>query len=355
MTVREKIPAGWHGDDLRHDQSWVLPWRQNELSDLIELLSFCENKAFRWQSIGRNDFVLPSSIRTKLDGIAGQLEDGFGFVKLTGFPQEHFSTDQLKLFWMIIAQHLGTPVFQDCHGQMMREIRDEGGDLGDRHGRMLDNSTGDEFLSSKARTYSNGVLRYHTDRTDVVGLMTLGQAASGGLSKIASAIAVHNAILERRPDLLEVLYQPYYRSRLGEEIGGENVVYALPVFGLHDGKLTTHYSRTYIEAAQMQAGTPRMTDDQWAAIDLLTEVADEFCLSMRLEPGDMQFLNSHITYHARDEFSDDPASGDIRNLIRVWLSMPNSRRLPDDHQILWRDVAAGALRGGIGQEPLGPA
>jgi len=355
MTVREKLPGGWHGDDLRHDQSWILPWQHNEISDLNDLLSFGEENALHWQKVAASDLTPSLSILTKLDLISRQLEDGFGFVKLTGFPLDQYSTDQLKMLWMILAQYLGTPVFQDCHGQMMREIRDEGGNLGDRHGRMQDKTTGDEFLSSKARTYSNGVLRYHTDRTDVVGLMTLGQAASGGLSKVTSAIAVHNEILERRPDLLEVLYQPYYRSRLGEEAGGENVVYALPVFGLFDGKLTTHYSRTYIEAAQMQTGTPQMTDDQWEAIDLLAEVADEFCLSMRLEPGDMQFLNSHITYHARDEFSDDPASGNVRNLIRVWLSMPNSRRLPEDHQILWRDVGAGALRGGIGQEPVGPS
>jgi hypothetical protein len=355
MLVRNKLPGGWHGIDLLRDHSWIVPWQHTEVSELTDLLTFCQDNALHWQNVGRNDLTLSSSIRAKLDEISRHLEDGFGFVKLTGFPLERFSPDQLKLLWMIMAQHLGTPVFQDCHGQMMREIRDEGGDLGDRHGRMLDDRTGNEFLSSKARTYSNGVLRYHTDRTDVVGLMTLGQAASGGLSKVASAIAVHNAILARRPDLLEVLYQPYYRSRLGEEHGGENVVYALPVFGLHDGKLTTHYSRTYIEAAQMQTGTPQMTAEQWAAIDLLVDVADEYCLSMRLEPGDMQFLNSHITYHARDEFSDDPASGNVRNLIRVWLSMPNSRRLPDDHQILWRDVAAGAVRGGIAQEPVGPA
>jgi len=32
--------------------------------------------------------------------------------------------------------------------------------------------------------------------------------------------------------------------------------------------------------------------------------------------------------------------------------MPNSRPLPEDHAVLWRNVEAGALRGGIGQEPM---
>ena len=52
---------------------------------------------------------------------------------------------------------------------------------------------------------------------------------------MASTPAVHNEILRRRPDLLELLYRPYPRSRLGEEQGGESMVYQLPVFGLRDG------------------------------------------------------------------------------------------------------------------------
>ena len=38
-----------------------------------------------------------------------------------------------------------------------------------------------------------------------------------------------------------------------------------------------------------------------------------------------------------------------RLLYRLWLAMPNSRTLPEGHEVLWRTTAAGALRGGIGQ------
>ena len=112
---------------------------------------------------------------------------------------------------------------------------------------------GASFLSAYARAVSNGPLRFHTDRTDVVGLLCIDQAASGGLSKIASTVAIHNEILRRRPDLLDLLYQPYPRSRLGEEKGGGEMIYMLPIFGLCEGRFTSHYSRTYIEAAQKLA------------------------------------------------------------------------------------------------------
>ena len=130
----------------------------------------------------------------------------------------------------------------------MKTIRDEGADVGQVYGEMRQGD-GPSFLSAYARAVSNGPLRFHTDRTDVVGLLCIDQASSGGLSKIASSVAVHNEILRRRPDLLEVLYRPYPRSRLGEEKGGGEMVYMLPIFGLCDGRFTSHYSRTYIEAA----------------------------------------------------------------------------------------------------------
>jgi len=336
---------------LAQDPAWQHHWREGELAEIHEALERATAKGLTWQQVTPADFVLDKVAR-RLAWAARELEEGRGLVKFTGLPVARYDEAQLRLIWMALARHLGTPVYQDNQGQLMRDIRDEGGDLGARHGRLA--AEGEVFLSSKARTYSNGVLRYHTDRTDVVGLLAVQQAARGGISKLASAVAVHNAMLSRRPDLLELLFQLYYRSRLGEEAGGEHVVYGLPVMGLCRGRFTSHYSRTYIEAAQLMAETPPMTAAQWEAIDLLAALAEELSLEMRLAPGDIQLLNNHVVYHARAPFEDDPATGRVRRLYRVWLAMANSRPLPADHGVLWRDVTAGALRGGIGQEPIGP-
>ena len=78
-------------------------------------------------------------------------------------------------------------------------------------------------------------------------------------------------------------------------------------------------------------------------------LAEELAFATRLEPGDMQFLNNHVIYHARTAFEDDAARGQVRLLYRLWLSMPNSRALPAGHEVLWGSTRAGALRGGIGQ------
>lgn len=338
-------PSVWTGTDLNADQSWRQSWQATELAEIDAALAYAKADGIGYLSVSRETFPLPT-VSAKLAGVADALENGRGFVLLQGFPAQRYSDDDRRLIWMGLGHWIGTPVPQDNTGQMMRDIQAQPGDLGARHESVKD-AGGGEFLSSKARTYSNGLLRYHTDRTDVVGLLMARRSASGGESKVTSTAAVHNTILERRPDLLELLYQPIYRSRLGEEAGCGDEIYPLPVFGVENGKLTSHYSRTYVEAAQLVPTTPRMSEAQWEALDMLAEVANELAFSMKLEPGDMQLINSHITCHARTAFQDDPASGQARLLHRLWLTMPNSRALPADHAVLWRNVAAGAPRGGI--------
>ncbi len=338
-------PSVWTGIDLSADQSWRRPWSSAELAEIDAALDHAKQSKVGWLALTRKHFPL-NAVADKLTKVAEELENGRGFVLLSGLPVERYSENDRRLIWMGIGHWLGTPVSQDNTGQMMRDIQAEPGDLGAKHDRMQA-ADGGEFLSSKARTYSNALLRYHTDRTDVVGLLMARESASGGESWIAGTAAIHNTILQRRPDLLELLYQPIYRSRLGEEVGGGDDIYPLPVFGVADGKLTSHYSRTYVEAAQLVPTTPRMSDAQWEALDMLAAVAEELAFGMKLAPGDMQFINSHITYHARSAFQDDAASGRARLLHRLWLTMPNSRPLPADHAVLWKTVAAGAHRGGI--------
>ena len=71
-----------------------------------------------------------------------------------------------------------------------------------------------------------------------------------------------------------------------------------------------------------------------------------------LDPGDLQLINSHDTYHGRTPFEDDAATGNDRLLLRLWLCMPNNRALPEGHEILWQNIEAGQIRGGIRQVTL---
>jgi alpha-ketoglutarate-dependent taurine dioxygenase len=45
----------------------------------------------------------------------------------------------------------------------------------------------------------------------------------------------------------------------------------------------------------------------------------EHHVSMRLEPGDMQFINNYHVLHGRAPYQDDPEAGRVRHLKRLWL------------------------------------
>jgi hypothetical protein len=124
---------------------------------------------------------------------------------------------------------------------------------------------------------------------------------------------------------------------------------------MRDGKFTTQYSRTFVEAAQKISGIPRLTPAQDEALDLLAAVCDEYGYEMVLEPGDIQLLNNHVIYHGRTAYEDAPEAGHDRLLMRLWLAPSDSRTLPDGFEVLWGTTRGGAVRGGIAQPAGAPS
>ncbi|MEM8652513.1 MAG: TauD/TfdA family dioxygenase, partial [Pseudomonadota bacterium] len=69
-------------------------------------------------------------------------------------------------------------------------------------------------------------------------------------------------------------------------------------------------------------------------------------LTMRLEPGDMQFVYNHAFLHDRTGFIDWPEPENRRHLLRLWLSMPQDRELPVCFKERYGSIEIGN-RGGI--------
>ena len=343
----------WHGKDMSGSARWRRSLTADQLAEIDRVLSAARAHGLTWETMSADDFRLPG-LAPLLADIRDELENGSGILMLRGIDPASYTLDDAKIVYAGVARQLGTLVFSNRGGEIMREIRDVGRDVGERYGQLPADGGGAKFLSSYSRTLSNGSLRYHTDRCDVVSLFCIRQAMKGGLSRLVSSPAVHNAMLERRPDLAAALYDDVWRSRFGEEDEGDSLGYPLPVWGQRDGKFTSHYSRTFVEAGQRRPEAPRVSAAQWEALDMLSDLADELCFEMSFAPGDIQFVNNHVIYHARSAFADDAAAGHDRLLLRLWMAMPNSRALPHGHETLWRAIEPGALRGGIGQTATAP-
>jgi hypothetical protein len=339
-------PSVWHGTEIAGSSRWIRRMDPALSRGLIAAADQARQAGLEWSALTRDHFRIPG-----LDEFCAEareeLENGSGMVKLTGLDFAGLDPRSQRHLWFGLGCHLGNILSQTNAGLLMKAIQDEGYDVATSRGGVTTDESGRPFLSSHARTLTNGALRFHTDRCDVVGLFCIGQAAKGGVSRLCSTGAVHNEILRRRPDLLEVLYRPVPRTRFGEEKGGESSIYLLPIFGQRDGRLTSHYSRTYIENAQQLPQAPRLTPQQVEALALLDAVAAELAFEMTMQPGEIQLLNNHVIYHARTAFENDAATGRVRSMLRLWFAMPNSRALPEDHAVLWGQVAGGAVRGGI--------
>jgi hypothetical protein len=317
--------ATWRGPDLARSTHWIHPLTPALIAEIDAALERFGDRP--WQEMSKDDFPLPE-LGAQLQQIGEDLEEGCGVAKVTGLPVDRYNERQLRTLFYAVGSHLGTPVQQNGGRGLMRDIRDNSRNGGKR----VDSAEG---------------LDWHNDRADVVGLFCIRRAQHGGVSRIVSATAIHDTMLARRPELVETLFGDFHRFSPGDEVGAATGSYPLPVFAQRDGYFTSHYSSTYIDQAQGLDGVPPLTAMQREALDMLIAVANELSFEMPLAPGDMQFLNNHIVYHGRTPFRDDAASGEDRLLYRLWLSMPNSRPLPENHAVLWGNVDAGALRGGI--------
>src|SRR5881227_767311 len=347
----------WRGHDMAESERWQRQLSPLQHAEIDAALRRARARGLRWEAMTAADFPLPS-FAPLADDIRAELEDGCGLLLLRGLDPGRYAREELKLLYAGLCRHIGALVHSNRAGEIMREIRDvtrdDQRDVGERYGALPDPGKPGAFLSSYARTLTNQLLRFHTDRCDVVALFCIRQAKSGGLSQLCSSPAVHNEMLRRRPELCAALYEPVWRSRFGEEDATDDSSYPLPVWGVRGAKFTSHYSRTFIEAAQRRPEVPRLSPAQAEALDLLHELAEELCFEMSFQPGDIQFVNNHVIYHARTAFEDAPDQGADRLLLRLWMAAPNSRALPEDHAVLWRNVEACALRGGIGQTQIAP-
>jgi hypothetical protein len=309
-------PGAWVGSQLQHDQSWIVRLDPAALEEIDSALARAKGIGARIP-FGPDAFPLPG-LSTKLDSILDEIEHGRGFVLLRGIPRKRYTDEECELLYWGMAVHLGTPVSQNARGHLLGHVRDEGRVISDPHARAYQTS---------------GRMDFHTDflPMDVLGLFCLRTAKSGGESKVVSALTVHNVLREERPDLLEVLYDPFHLDWRGEEPEGAQPWFTIPMFSASQGKVSARFvSLSYYESAARFGGQYGPTPLQREALTAVQEIANrpELMLSMDFQEGDIQLLNNHTTLHARTAYEDYDEPGRQRHLLRMWIAVGDERRRP---------------------------
>ena len=142
------------------------------------------------------------------------------------------------------------------------------------------------------------------------------------MSRIASAAAIHNRLLETRPDLAATLYGEYVYRRMERDasLGNNRLLKRVVIFSRETGGFTCNTSGSYPNRA-VAAGDAVMTPLQIEALDEMERLAasPEFHLDMSIAEGDIQFLNNRVLLHGRTGYEDWPEIPRRRHLLRLWL------------------------------------
>jgi hypothetical protein len=296
----------WKRDEVADATQWTELLSEAEIAELDSAIAFARSKTDDFLAVGKDEFPLPT-LGARLHRIEQELIDGRGFVLLRGLPRERYSNDEMCLAYWGIGAHLGKPWPQNHYGHLLGDVTDQGKTI--------------EDPTARGNELGQIGLDYHCDGSDLVGLMCLQTAASGGLSSVCNSVALHNELVRTRPELAAELYEPQPYDFRGEQAPGKRGWYTMPVFTRFRERLFVRLIGPYIAASQRHADAPRLTPAAREALAWMRDQSESgaYSVVMDFRPGDMQFINNYHVLHGRTPYTDDPARGKVRHLKRLWL------------------------------------
>ena len=326
-----KGAQAWRGPDMVASDAWVHTFTDDEVAEIEEAIRPLGDADIA--RITRRDFSLPN-IEAKFGAIREEVMVGRGFALLRGLPVERWSIRETATAYFGLGTYFGNPRSQNAMGHVLGHVRDLGRDA---------------VNDQTARIYQTRERQmFHTDSCDIVALLCLKTAKSGGASALVSSMTIYNEMRERRPDLLRVLFEPIETDRRGEVPEGKKPYFKIPVYNWHEGYLSAIYAPRYVESARRFDEVPALTSNQRAALDLFDKLANDSALNLEMDfqPGDIQLVHNHTILHDRTAYEDWAEPEKKRHLLRLWLAVPGARPLPEIYAERYGKVTIGD-RGGI--------
>jgi hypothetical protein len=316
------------------EAEWTYRLSPGDVAEIEDAGAAVRRRGLELAAVTREDFPLPT-LGPVLDRLRRDVVDGRGFVRLRGLPVEGRPIEESATLYWGLGTYFGTARSQNAKGHLLGHVYDLGQGLSATNPLLRSYQTAERQ-------------RFHIDRADLVALLCLRRAKSGGASAIVSSMTLHNVMAERRPDLLERLYRPFPTDRRGEIPENKAPFYEAPVFNEYDGRVSVLYSRLHIGSSQRFPEAPRLLPEDLEALDMFGELANdpELRLDMHFAPGDVQILHNHTILHARSAYEDWPEPERRRHLLRLWLCPPDARPLPPVFAEVYGRVTVGD-RGGI--------
>ncbi len=222
-------PALWKGADLETDRRWLFELGNSDVKALVHMARAIRPRlnqdANALLALGAEDFDLGAFKRT-VSQVYDMLKSGLGIALIRGLPMDQLDPLEAAIIYWGIGKHLGEATVNNPEGDMLGHITDLGKTQKDANSRGYQ---------------TRELMDYHCDQSDIVGLLCLRPAKSGGVSMVASSVAMFNTLLERHPDYAAALAEPFFWTKHGEFADGDLPYYQSPVFNFFDGQLCTSF------------------------------------------------------------------------------------------------------------------
>lgn len=323
--------AIWQAADLKQDD-WFFSFPaagQKELETAI-----AASRDVEITQLSPDNFPLPT-LSTLLQKVADNLDTGVGLALIRGLKIDHLSREDIMRAYFGMGSYIGKARPQNRLGHMIGHVKD----------------LGDDAKDPKTRIYrTNARQRFHVDSSDIVTLLCLKTAKSGGESAVVSSLAIVEYMQTHHPELAETLQQPYIYDRKGEIPEGKHAWYEMPIVSEQNGVRSCYFARDFIESAQARFNDiPRLSEKQLAALDMMETLAEDpqFHINAVLQPGDLQFVNNHVLLHSRGAYEDHAEPENKRHLLRFWLASHRPRPLAPVFEERYGPLDGSRPRGGI--------
>lgn len=306
-------PRAWYGPDLS-DDDFKITLRKECMAELEAIVAEQRKAPVPTLVLLPEQFSM-DACRLLMQGVKQRLDAGLGFVILDRLPVDRWTRQEVTDIYWLLGSLLEPPVAQEWSGTMIYDVRYDG------QGYTADTRTA---LTPEG-------LDMHNDSSmgeapaNYVSLLCLQTARSGGKSSLSSAYAAHNHFLTNHPDLLERLYQPFYRDKQEYQAPDANNWY--PIFAVENGGLRIRFNARVIRRGYQKTG--QILDNAGVqTVDILNSFLTDpmHRHDFWMDRGQIQILNNRIIVHGRTPYEDHENPDDRRHLLRLWLRAGDRRQ-----------------------------
>src|SRR5581483_2105510 len=210
---RIDIPSAWIGEEMAtHPDRWIVHLTAADIAELEQAAHSFLAATKDIGAISKERFPLPR-FGAHLAKLKETLIHGIGFEVIRGLPVARYSQETAATIFCGLGAHLGSARSQNAMGHILGHVRDIGADAKNPNTRI--------YQTAERQTF-------HTDSSDVVGLLCIREALEGGESLLVSTATIYNEMWRQRPDLVALLFDPIATDRRGEVPEGQKPYLEIP-------------------------------------------------------------------------------------------------------------------------------